>query len=395
MKATNETTTAGAQSIPKTKADPYLSDDGKWRSFPRVPNLLLYVIAGTYYARTKVRGKSVRAALETDVFTTAKLRLPDKLKELRKPKFVAGTFGQARADYERETQSDHTLAPKSREYRLRCLSSLVKTWPGDLDALAVDKITVEDCQAWAALYDAKYSEQFFNNTVAYFRLVLNRAGLGRDANPAMKIKRLRVRRKQLTLPEQNEFNRLLEVVETSGAAQAQDCADLIRFLAYSGCRISEARLVTWADVDMTHNQIRVHTAKQRRTGDGEDLRDIPIIPPMKTLLERLRREQRPKQGERVNVLTECQGALTRGCKLIGIHRITHHDLRHLFASVCIESGVDMQTLSRWLGHKDGGVLAQKTYGHLRREHSAAMAQRVTFGEVMPENVVSLPKAKAI
>jgi len=33
---------------------------------------------------------------------------------------------------------------------------------------------------------------------------------------------------------------------------------------------------------------------------------------------------------------------------------------------------------RWLGHKDGGALAMRVYGHLRDQHSAAMAQRVTF-----------------
>ena len=59
-------------------------------------------------------------------------------------------------------------------------------------------------------------------------------------------------------------------------------------------------------------------------------------------------------------------------------RITHHDLRHLFATRCIESGVDIPTVSRWLGHKDGGALAMKVYGHLRDAHSSAMAQKVTF-----------------
>jgi hypothetical protein len=44
----------------------------------------------------------------------------------------------------------------------------------------------------------------------------------------------------------------------------------------------------------------------------------------------------------------------------------------------IESGVDIPTLSRWLGHKDGGALAMKTYGHLRDEHSVEMARKVTF-----------------
>jgi integrase len=37
-------------------------------------------------------------------------------------------------------------------------------------------------------------------------------------------------------------------------------------------------------------------------------------------------------------------------------------LRHLFATRCIETGVDIPTVSRWLGHKDGGGLAMKVYG---------------------------------
>jgi integrase len=80
----------------------------------------------------------------------------------------------------------------------------------------------------------------------------------------------------------------------------------------------------------------------------------------------------------VFAVRESQKALDRACKKVGTDRITHHDLRHLFATRCIESGVDIPTVSRWLGHKDGGALAMKTYGHLRREHSIAQAQRVTF-----------------
>jgi hypothetical protein len=40
--------------------------------------------------------------------------------------------------------------------------------------------------------------------------------------------------------------------------------------------------------------------------------------------------------------------------------------------------VDIPTVSRWLGHKDGGALCMKTYGHLRDEHSLSQAQRVSF-----------------
>jgi hypothetical protein len=40
--------------------------------------------------------------------------------------------------------------------------------------------------------------------------------------------------------------------------------------------------------------------------------------------------------------------------------------------------VDIPTLPRWLGHKDGGALAMKVHGRLNNEHSQAMAQQVRF-----------------
>ena len=61
-----------------------------------------------------------------------------------------------------------------------------------------------------------------------------------------------------------------------------------------------------------------------------------------------------------------------------IPKMRIHDLRHLFATRCIESGVDIPTVSKWLGHKDGGALAMRTYGHLRNEHSQKMAKKVKF-----------------
>jgi integrase len=107
-------------------------------------------------------------------------------------------------------------------------------------------------------------------------------------------------------------------------------------------------------------------------------------PPMRELLDKLssaRREIRnPKRQGQDFIMTvaECRKALSVACKKVGIKHIIHHDLRHFFATQGIESGIDIPTVSRWLGHKDGGALAMKTYGHLRDEHSQTMAQRVTF-----------------
>lgn len=206
-------------------------------------------------------------------------------------------------------------------------------------------------------------------------MILERAKIPHDENPALKIKRLGIKQKELHLPERTQFDALLSTVETSGAGQARNCADFIRFLAFSGCRLNEARLVRWQDVNFEKMEIRVHNSKSAKTNSKPDFRFVPIIPPMHQLLERIRPENASLESP-VCAVGECEKSLTRACRLLEIPRITHHDLRHLFATRCIESAVDIPTVSRWLGHSDGGALAMKTYGHLRREHSAAMAQRV-------------------
>jgi hypothetical protein len=109
-----------------------------------------------------------------------------------------------------------------------------------------------------------------------------------------------------------------------------------------------------------------------------------MSPDMRVLLERLLHERGEQEFRSKPVLEikECQGSIDSACKKLGIRRFTHHDLRHLFATRCIESGVDIPTVSRWLGHRDGGALAMKTYGHLRDQHSAAMAKKVLFKGTM-------------
>jgi integrase len=153
----------------------------------------------------------------------------------------------------------------------------------------------------------------------------------------------------------------------------------VRFLAYSGIRIGEAKHVTWADANFTRRELHVRGDPETATKNGET-RFVPMIPELEQMLIELRAE-RPNDPPTATVMRvfECQNSMSHAAEKIGMKRITHHDLRHLFATICIESGVDIPTVSRWLGHKDGGALCMKTYGHLRQDHSFAQAQRVSFG----------------
>jgi integrase len=397
MANTNSTPMAAAIDSRKlpTKTKSSISNDGKWRTF-ETHGLMQYVPSGIYFARVKIKngrnGVVRRASLETDVFSTAKDRLDAKKRELRKPPAECGTFTEARLLYLADIDNDHALAAETKKYWNYRIEALLKSWPG-LDTMKLTKITERNCRDWLKRFADKFEPSNVNNTLAALRNILTRGGLGRDNNPAFGTKhgkkwRLGAKPKELTLPEPEQFEAIVKAIETAGARQSKDCADLVRFLAFSGCRISEAKQVLWQDVDFERGEIRVHNAKRSKTTSAHDLRFVPIITAMRELLERLHADQKPKPTDRVCVLGECEKSLTNACKKVGASRITHHDLRHLFATRCIEAGVDIPTVSRWLGHVDGGALAMKVYGHLRRSHSQESAKLVTFGTavLVPEIV---------
>ena len=61
------------------------TEEPLWES-TTVQNLIRYRPSGTYFARFKVGGKLVRQSLETAVFSVAKQRLPDKIRDYAQEK---------------------------------------------------------------------------------------------------------------------------------------------------------------------------------------------------------------------------------------------------------------------------------------------------------------------
>jgi site-specific recombinase XerD len=289
------------------------------------------------------------------------------------------TVGDLAAIYLEEVGLDGSIKPSTKEYRGKTIKYLFTSWPA-LKTTVPKRITETECRQWAVEYCGKFSETLFNNTVDSLRhvfdLVVKRGLIAH--NPAAAIEKVRVPQKKLELPSSSDFRKIVDVIRNSGSATSPGNGDLVEFLAYSGLRANEAAGVRWQDIDFERGRIYV------APGKNDQSRIVPLLDPMRELLQRIkaeprwfRNENRRKAGFVLSVV-ECEKALTAACEKGGVHRLTRHDLRHLFATRCIESGVDIPTVSRWLGHKDGGALAMKTYGHLRDEHSQAMAAKVSF-----------------
>lgn len=239
---------------------------------------------------------------------------------------------------------------------------------------------------WAGAYrrtgDSEISATRFNNTLSLlkslFEIAIEKGA--RRTNPVRKLKRVKPRQKDLSsiLPSRAKFGEWVGVIRAAGGRFSADCADFVEFLAYTGLRTGEAKWVRWSHVDFAGEEINVVGDPEEATKNSETRR-IPMFAETARLLRRMQAARATEAPHdfvlRVN---EAQKAMDRAARQLGIPRFTHHDLRHLFATVCIESNVDIPTFAKWLGHKDGGALAMKTYGHLRNEHSKQAAKKVSF-----------------
>ena len=368
----------------------------------RLQNLIRHK-SGRYYARAFAGGKEVWKSLKTSHYSVAQAKLTEFLKEHRervsncKSEVSAKMiFGEAAAIHLQNLDDIlriKRIKPRTRDYWHECLAALQKSWPG-LNETEVRKITQTDCKEWARTYGKTVSPTRYNNTISVLRHVLNVAV---DAgvvysNAAVALKRAPVRRKEIALPTIDKFDALIAEMRAGHSRDSKNAADLAAGLAFTGCRIGEAREVEWRDIDFDAGELVVRGDATTGTKNWE-LRRVPLIPDARALFELMRGE---RSGEPLDAkvfrVAECQKSLDRAAKKVGADRITHHDLRHLFATRCIESGVDIPTVSRWLGHKDGGALAMKTYGHLRREHSIAQAKRVSFAPTIQAPAEIVPFA---
>ena len=378
----------------------------------KVQCLLRHKHSGRYYGRFRVSGKQKWVSLDTDVFSVAKLRIADEAARFQKVRgtvteVAAGkaTLGQLFDIYRQRSKANTDLRPASITARLTGIKKVLKTWPG-IEDLEPRQITPAAVHAWVTRFKQDgtrftppgsktirkgNSPSSINRSIDTLRWVLDIAvERGQiHANPVLvkpatgRLKK-KIVQKKLVLPSRSEIVPLLAAMDAI-PGWGQEGADFCRFMMMSGARIGEVPLVTWKDIDWERKQIHIPGFKTE-TSD----RYVPLFAALETFLKRLierRKETAKIRSDRESFLRptdsllrirECQKTLDAACKTTGVSRITHHDFRHLFATAVIESGVDIPTLSRWLGHNDGGVLAMKTYGHLRAEHSQLSAQKVIF-----------------
>lgn len=154
----------------------------------------------------------------------------------------------------------------------------------------------------------------------------------------------------------------------------------------TGLRIGEICALAWKDVDLSDGVLRIrHTVARVRNTDparkastvliidtpktAASARDIPIVSSLQGIL------QEKKDGASGYVVSGCDDFLSpktydyryrRILDACGVRQINYHALRHTFATRCIQSGMDVKSLSEILGHANAGITLN-TYVHSSME----------------------------
>ena len=163
-----------------------------------------------------------------------------------------------------------------------------------------------------------------------------RESWGMDNVPklAFKVERTKVQRKFIYTDEQ------IQLIVTHFKEQGDEfMADLTMYLSQTGKRLGEAVRLNKGDIRLDHGIIDVWESK------GDEPRGIPMTADVKAMVNR-----RTSFTELKYSTIEHRWAKMRNA--LGLSKeATMHSLRHTFATRLCESGVDIQTVQRLLGHK--------------------------------------------
>lgn len=347
-------------------------------------NLVRHV-GGKIYLRAWVAGKSIRVSLKTTDLRIAKLKRDERLAAIRHAAAAGATtkvrsLGDAIDAIAARIANEPQLEERTSKYYVELIGALKKTLPLEMHA---SKWSRPDAEKWWKTYAKSCGAQRVNNGLMLVKRAMKlliELGIRMD-NPALSLKRMRIERPHLDIPSREMMDAVIESIREQKKAHSEEAANYVTFLAYAGCRSGQAKAFHWKHVEddwLTFPSMATSQGVSKRIAGtkGADTRKLPINAPLRKLLDAMRPAD---PAEAIGPLFEMlppREALTNACVRLGIEHLRIHDLRHFFCTEALKCGVTVPTVSRWLGHKDGGVLVLKTYGHLLDDHSLSEAGKM-------------------
>lgn len=177
-------------------------------------------------------------------------------------------------------------------------------------------------------------------------------------NPMTSIDKVKHIRKQGKALNRAEIQELLSKLNNSRFRS------LVLFYLYTGVRRSEALNLRWTDIDYDKGIMTINGTKTLKA-----CRTVPIFKDLLPILQNI-----PQENDYLfNYAPEYVSK--RFHKICPAHKL--HDLRHTFATRCLECGIAIKVVQLWLGHTRLDTTAS-IYTHVLDDFNRIEAQKYSL-----------------
>ena len=305
----------------------------------------------TWYLQTRIEGKTVRRSLgPLDDLSLAEAReiareTRDELSGIAPPPVLVPTVPKATvAEFAEQFLKDG--APNWKPATIKAHRYVIKRFivPA-FGARDLASLTTEDVTAWWAGLGASAGTR--NRTLAVLSGIIRHGELlglrVPGHNPCQGLRRRKSSFKAHRLTA-DDYGRLGEAIRDVKARWPVEAA-LIRFLALTGCRKSEARLLCWNMIDGKRAALPDSKTGPRAIWLGSPA--LELLAEQPTLSDYVfSKRDKPVSNNQLDKVWHLVRADAE------LPQVRLHDLRHGFASVAISSGEPLRTVSGLLGHSD-------------------------------------------
>jgi integrase len=342
----------------------------------------IYKRGKSWHVQYRENGKLVQRSLKT----TSKRIAEQKLAEIevnlsREPLGMGRRLTSSQAAFSGFMQE--VIARKSPPWQKR-MEQLVRpfqTWATEQSVL-VTQITKAEIEDFLRSRRKEIADKTWNEELAiirrFFDWLKDHEYLVKS--PAAKIERVQQNPRAIRIFSAAEIQLIMR-----HATPTQ--RPFYQLLLFTGLRDGELRNLEWSDVDLLRGLVHVRVKQdwKPKTGRG---RTVPLAAEARALLSALPRRSNyvfatrngkpwvPPRQPWVDLLNRIH--TKEGMDLRG--QVSLHTFRHTFATVSLMRGIDIKTVSEFLGHTS--IRMTEKYLHVLPDHKMAAINKVDFGRFL-------------
>jgi integrase len=323
------------------------------------PCLYRYRSSSVYYAVVRRSGKLIRRSLETDTIEVAKRRLRDFLGE---QEHAASDAHKTYLDvHMKEFLAGRTGASKTLKRYRQLTDHVCVNWPGGAHQVLA-KVDHSQCSKWLSQWNGKAAAYNHGRQwlLAFFDFAVANRKIQKSPMDKRLVKAMRRPKVIRNAPTPEEFEAIITGVRQQPFTDhAGDSADVLEFMGRAGVGQAETSGLKWEHINFKDETIKLFRVKTRTSFQ------IPLFARLRPLLERLKVENPDASpSDKVFKISDPKKALATACKNLKLPAFSARSFRRMFIIDALRKGIAVKRISRWQGHRDGGVLILKTYSEV-------------------------------